>query len=315
MPDLKSILRQKAFDEGFIKFGVASAKPFDNDYKRFNEWLALGYNADMHWMERNGEKRRDVRDLLPGALSVIVLAYNYNSGHKHVNKPGKISRYAWNYDYHDILMPKLKRVSALIKESYQNSEFKCYIDTGPVLERQWAVRAGIGWQGKHSLVLSRDAGSFFFLSVIITTVKLEPDSPISDFCGNCTACIDACPTGAITQPYVVDSNKCISYWTIEAKADREIPEEIAANLNGFAFGCDICQDVCPWNSKSAFPSNDTNFHPRYDETFIPVEKLIEMEQGEFSARFKKSPVKRPKLAGIKRNAKALIKFNNNANNS
>ena len=187
---------------------------------------------------------------------------------------------------------------------YPHNEFKHYTDTGPVLEKAWAVRAGLGWQGKNSLLLNSNLGSYCFISVIITDLNLEPDTKQSDHCGTCSACITACPTDAIIQPKVVDSRKCISYWTIEAKPDLTIPDDITEKLNGWLFGCDICQEVCPWNGKIK-PTVNINFEPRDNQTELDLKSVGEMDEESFRIRFRNSPLKRTKLKGLQRNAISL----------
>lgn len=301
-------IKEYAQQIGFSDCGIAAAGKLDDEYIRYEQWLSLGYHAHLGYMERNAEKREDISLIVPNARSVIVLTHNYYTPHKHITEDsdtkGKLARYAWGDDYHDVLPPKLEQLSRFVKELYPDAESKYYTDTGPVLEKQWAVKAGVGWQGKHSNIISRGYGSWFFIGIIITTAELIPDVPIDDFCGSCTACLDACPTDAIVQPYVVDAGKCISYWTIEAKPDMCIPEPIAQNMNGWLFGCDICQDVCPWNRFQKH-SEEPRFEPRNNETSMSFIKLETMKQEEFSDRFRKSPIKRTKLKGLQRNIAAM----------
>lgn len=295
-----------AMGTGFSDCKISSADVLSDEYFRYEQWLSLGYQADLGYMERNKEKRQDISLILPGARSVIVVSYNYYTPfeHKQSEDYGKIARYAWGDDYHDVIPPKLQQIEQKIAELFPGSQCKHYTDTGAILEKQWAVKAGLGWQGKNSNVISRKYGSWFFIGVIITTAELVADSPIEDFCGTCTACLDACPTKAIVQPYVVDTGKCISYWTIEAKPDREIPKNVAEHLDGWVFGCDVCQDVCPWN-RFRQPSEESRFLPRHNETSVSLFKIETMQQEEFSERFRKSPIKRTKLKGMQRNAAAL----------
>ncbi|MBL8000047.1 MAG: tRNA epoxyqueuosine(34) reductase QueG [Candidatus Kapabacteria bacterium] len=300
-------LKQYVVSVGFTSVGIAKATTLDDEYARMQEWLGRGYHGTMGYLARNDAQRHFLRLLFPCAESVILLTHTYFT--KHNNTPldegsGKISRYAWGDDYHEIIPPKLRLVEEYLHSQFPEATTRQYVDTGPVMEKAWAVRAGIGWQGKHSNIISRTAGSYFFLSVIITTAVFEYDNPVADYCGTCTACLDACPTGAILQPYVVDSTRCIPYWTIETKPDIEIPLDISQNLDGWLFGCDVCQDVCPWNrfkQETAEPC----FEPRNAETSLHLDGVLSMEQGQFSERFRKSPVKRTKLAGLQRNARAL----------
>jgi epoxyqueuosine reductase len=304
-------IKNLAKECGFSLVGIAESVPLEEEMTRFSEWLERRYHAGLGYMERNQEKRTDVRNILPETRSVIVVAQNYYTPHQHVsleelqhNNLGKISRYAWGDDYHDVIPPKLERVADEIKRLRPQAATKIYTDTGAILEKQWAVRAGIGWQGKHSNVISREIGSWFFIGIILTTAEFCYDAPIKDYCGNCTACLQACPTQAIVQPYVVDANRCIPYWTIETKPDSEIPPNIAQNLDSWLFGCDTCQDVCPWN-RFQEPSNDERFQPRNRETALNLDIIQSMTQEDFSTRFRKSPLKRSKMAGLKRNAEAL----------
>ncbi len=303
---IKNDIKKIALELGFCEIGFAAIEPISKDYQNFLNWLESGYQADMKWMEKNPLKRKDPNQILENVKTIITLAYNYNTAINHQSETGKISRYAWGDDYHDILLPKVKQIAQYIKSLSPDIQTRSYVDTGPVLEKIWAARSGIGWQGKNSLILTKKYGSYIFLGVIITTLILEPDNPIKDYCGTCTRCIEACPTGAIVKPKVVDSNKCISYWTIEAKPDKIIPAEISQKLSGWIFGCDICQEVCPWNSKLKFVQNNQSFKPRYGETNLDINKILNMDYDEFLTRFKKSPIKRAKFEGLKKNAKSLI---------
>ncbi len=305
----------KAFAKecGFSLVGIAEAVPLEQEMVRFSEWLSKGFHAGLGYMERNQEKRYDVRNILPETRSVLVVAQNYYTPHQHLppeheryEEYGKISRYAWGDDYHDVIPPKLERIADEIKRLQAEAHTKVYTDTGAILEKQWAVRAGIGWQGKHSNIISREIGSWFFLGIILTTAEFLYDAPVQDFCGTCTACLEACPTGAIVQPHVVDANKCIPYWTIETKPEREFPPEVAQNLDSWLFGCDTCQDVCPWN-RFQRDTDEAHFHARNAETALHLDSVLDLQQEEFSERFRKSPLKRSKMAGLKRNAEALKK--------
>lgn len=306
-------LKQAAQQLGFSLVGIAEAQPLDREIMLFSEWLQRGYHGSMGYMERNAEKRHDVSHILPNARSVVVVAQNYyhpdpapapQSDDAERYHYGTLSRYARGDDYHDVIPPKLKALADVITSLVPNVESKIYTDTGALLEKQWAVRAGIGWQGKHSNIISRSIGSWFFLGIVLTTAEFLYDQPIADYCGTCTACLQACPTQAIVEPYIVDARRCISYWTIEVKPDMEIPPAIAENLDGWLFGCDTCQDVCPWN-RFQQQSDEERFAPRYGQAVLPLNQIATMTQEEFSTRFRKSPVKRTKLAGLKRNARAL----------
>jgi epoxyqueuosine reductase len=308
------LIKRHAIDAGFSLVGIAEAVPLEQEMERFSEWLARGYHATMGYMERNQEKRRDVREILPDTRSVIVVAHNYYTPAQHAQHDssanaaatphGKISRYAWGDDYHDVLPPKLETLAAHVRELVPQAHTKVYTDTGAILVYQWAIRAGIGWQGKHSNIISRSFGSWFFLGIVLTTAEFLYDAPVADFCGTCTACMQACPTQAIVQPYQVDARKCIPFWTIETKPHVDFPTDVAEHLDEWLFGCDTCQDVCPWN-RFQQPTSEERFQPRNGETTLPLDAVQSMSQEEFSARFRKSPIKRTKMAGLKRNAQAL----------
>jgi len=300
------LIKQTAKKAGFELVGIAKAEAMPEEFDRYQEWLASGYHATMQYLEKNLEKRKDIREILPGAESVIVVGLSYYTPHAHHDskEEGKISRYAWGTDYHEIIPMKMQEIVSTLQSIDPDSQSKVYVDTGPIPEKQWARKAGIGWQGKNSNIISREIGSWFFLGIIITTIPLHYDSPMEDYCGTCTACLDACPTNAIIEPYKVDANKCISYWTIEAKPHIEIPTEIASNMEQWVYGCDICQDICPWNRFSS-ESYIQEFQPRNNETGLTFHSILEMKQEDFSNRFRKSPVKRTKLAGLQRNVNAL----------
>ena len=307
--DLTRRIKESALRLGFDAVGVARAEPLTQAYAHYEEWIGKGYHGTMGYMERNGESRYDVSTIVPDARSVIVVARNYYTPHSHsANADGKIARYAWGDDYHIVLPPMLDALCEDVRSIVPDSLTQRYTDTGPVLEKEWAVRAGIGWMGKNGNILRRDIGSWFFLGVIITTADLEPDVPMEDFCGSCTACLDACPTKAIIEAKVVDATKCISYWTIESKPDVDIPLHIVENLNGWVFGCDVCQDVCPWN-RFQQPTTESRFEPRNGMTEIAPLELVELQAARFIERFRHSPLKRPKLTGLQRNARALLRGN------
>lgn len=301
-------IKESAKKAGFELVGIAKAEAMNEEFERYQEWIASNYHATMQYMERNLEKRQDIREILPGAESVIVVGLSYHTPYQHeeATGQGKISRYAWGTDYHEIMPVNMQEIVSVITSISPESQSKIYVDTGPIPEKQWARKAGIGWQGKNSNIISREIGSWFFLGIIITTLPLEYDKPIDDYCGTCTACLDACPTQAIIEPYKVDAGKCISYWTIEAKPQIEIPLHIAENMENWIYGCDICQDICPWNRFSS-ETTVNEFHPREQQTSFNLESIMEMNQEDFSSRFRKSPVKRTKLAGLQRNAQALMR--------
>ncbi len=298
-------IKAKALDLGCTRVGIARAESLTAEGGRLREWLSRGFQAGMSWMERNVERRTDPRNVLPGAKSVIAIAVNYYTPGRHADREesGKISRYAWGDDYHDILGRRLDALVRWMGTEFPGSESKVYVDTGPVMEKAWAQRAGIGWEGKHTNVITRDVGSWVFLGDILTTLELDPDAPATDHCGTCTRCIDACPTRAIVEPYVVDSSLCISYLTIEHRG--ELPDHLAKDFNGWIYGCDICQDVCPWNIRFARDSHEPGFVPREGALEPPLEEWETMTQEQFARRFAGSPVKRTKHSGLQRNIRAV----------
>lgn len=298
----KEIIINKARELGFDLIGFSPAEKLQKEFDSLEKWLGKNYHAEMKYMERNLEKRKDIRNVFPKAKSVISLGLNYYTPEKYSenHKYGKISRYAWGKDYHLIIWEKLNLLIEDLKNIDGLFEAKTYVDTGPVMDKAWAVRAGIGWMGKHSNIINKKIGSWFFIANIITNFEFDYDLPIEDFCGSCTACIEACPTNAIIDEYVVDANKCISYLTIENK--NEIPEKFKDKFDNWIFGCDICQDVCPWNNKFSQVTTENDFYPKNNNGEILFEDIKKMDQAEFSKKFKGSPVKRAKLKGLKRNA-------------
>jgi epoxyqueuosine reductase len=299
------IVIEKAKQVGFDLVGFAKADELKNESKNLKEWLDKDYQAGMDYMDKNFEKRKDVKQILPKAQSVISLGLNYYTPEEYSNQinNGKISGYAWGKDYHLIIWAMLDELENELKNFDPKFESISYIDTGPVMDKAWAVRAGIGWLGKHTNVINREIGSWFFIANIITNYEFNYSVPIPDFCGTCTACIDACPTSAIVQEYVVDANKCISYLTIENK--QEISEEFKGKFDNWLFGCDICQDVCPWNQKFPIETLIKDLHPKNKE--LNIDEVIEMSEEEFKIKFKTSPIKRAKLNGLKRNASFIKK--------
>lgn len=295
-----------AQDSGFAKAGIALPEVDGETKSRFSEWLSKNFHADMRWLEENAEKRLDPKKVMPEVRSVVSLALVYNTPPKHSNakSKGKISRYAWGRDYHLVIEEKLKKLIAKLQAEFPGSAWKGWVDTGPTMDKYWAAKSGIGWQGKHTNILTKPLGSYFFLATLFTDLELEPDSPARDMCGKCTRCIEACPTQAIIEPYLLDANRCLSYWTIEFRGAK-IPDEIVEKMNGWLFGCDICQEVCPYNRTPVF-SSDQDFLPYFDQTELHLESVAKMTQPEFSTRFSKSAVKRTKHSGVIRNAKTLL---------
>lgn len=301
------LLKVWAVEEGFTRAGVARLEPSVHGtfYRR---WLDDGHHAGMSWMERRIEMREDPAQLLPGARSALCVALQYHPLEGEEEPEGdlwpRVARYARGRDYHDIFSRGLKRLTARIREAFPESNTRPYVDTGPVLERELAARAGLGAVGKNTNLLHRQWGSYFLLGEILLTLDLAPDTPIADLCGKCTRCLEACPTGALPEPYVLDSRKCISYWTIEHRGD--FPVEAREMVGEWVFGCDICQEVCPWNDKprSGTPLPGTEERLRLPEVRreLDLAGLLALDREGFVARFQVSPMKRPKLEGLKRNA-------------
>jgi epoxyqueuosine reductase len=259
----------------------------------------------MDWMA--DERRRSLFQLMPEVRSVICLGLNYYTPQAHSEEPGKakISRYGWGRDYHKVITKRLKEFRGWLEREFPGEKVRCYVDTGPVQEKAWAQQAGLGWIGKHSNLISRDYGSWLFLSEVLTSIELEGDRPHLEHCGNCTRCLEACPTGAIVEPFVVDANRCIAYHTIENRA-AEIPGAIAAHLEGWVAGCDICQDVCPWNQRFAQPTDVEDFYP-YGENVDPdLEELANLSWAEWDQRFRASALRRITVEMMRRNARANL---------
>ncbi len=300
--ELAQLIKEKAAALGFNKTGIAQAEkqPANSAYLR--EWLMKGRHGEMGWFENYLDKRLDIKKLEPWAQSVVIVAYNYYTPFKHSssNNTAKISRYAWGRDYHKIIKKKLKILLNELKESDNNLRGRIFCDSAPVQEKLWAVEAGIGWQGKNTNIVSRDAGSWFFLGGIVLNKELPADKPLTDYCGSCTACIDACPTGAL-QPYRLDAVRCLSYITIEYW-DKPIPSSIAGKMERWVFGCDICQEVCPWN-KFAPESDEPLFQPAEENIAPTFDSLLSLDEGAFKKRFKKTPVYRAKYENFIRNVK------------
>jgi len=297
------IVIEKAKQVGFDLVGFAEADLLREESEHLQEWLDKNFQAGMGYMERNFEKRKDVKQILPNAKSVVSLGLNYYIPDSYSNDEfsGKISRYAWGKDYHLIIWAMLNELEEELKKIDPEFESISYVDTGPVMDKAWAVRAGIGWLGKHTNVINREIGSWFFIANIITNYEFDYSEEIPDFCGSCTTCLDACPTKAIVQEYVVDANKCISYLTIENKV--HISQEFKGKFDDWIFGCDICQDVCPWNQKFPVESLIKDFKPQNKQ--IELDEILQMTESEFKEKFRTSPVKRAKLSGLKRNASFL----------
>jgi len=297
-------IKQRALFEGFNKVGIVGAASLEDEGRRLKEWLARGHHGEMRWMARDVHKRIDPREIFPQARSVVVVALNYFTPHQHQQSPatGKVSRYAWGDDYHHVVKEKLVTLLAWIKEQEPSAEGKVCVDIQPVMDKAWAVRAGLGWLGKHSNVITQEHGSWVFIGELLLNLDLEHDRErVEDHCGTCTLCIDACPTAAITEPYIVDSNKCISYATIELRTP-ELPAEM--DHAGWIYGCDVCQDVCPWNRFEQVTS-EARFEPREGNVDVELDEVLEFTPESYAARYRGSAMKRAKLAGLQRNARAL----------
>ena len=300
-------IKARALFEGFNKVGIVGAESLAAEGRRLKEWLARGYHAEMSWMARDVEKRINPLEIFPPARSVVVVALNYFTPHQHQQSygTGKVSRYAWGDDYHDVVKENLSSLLAWIREQEPDAVGKVCVDIQPVMDKAWAVRAGLGWLGKHSNVITPEHGSWVFIGELLLNLELDYDTErVEDHCGTCTLCIDACPTAAITEPYVVDSNKCISYATIELRAP-ELPDEIENKLSGWLYGCDICQDVCPWN-RFEEPTSETRFSPREGNVNADLDDILELTPETYAARYRGSAMKRAKLSGLQRNARAVM---------
>ncbi len=311
---LKEKIISKSKDLNFNLIGFAKYKTLQNESQHLRDWLAEGYHAGMLYMEQNIEKKNDAKNVLEDCESVISLGLNYytDSEFELNENSGKVSRYAWGRDYHYTIWEKLEELIKYIKSIEPSFQAISYVDTGPVMDKVWAVKAGLGWQGKHSNIINKEIGSWFFIANIFTNYNFAGyDKPISDFCGSCTACIDACPTDAIVDNYVVDANKCISYLTIENK--KEISEKFVGKFDDWIFGCDVCQDVCPWNIKFSEETGSADFTEIRNKN-IKFDDIMELSNREFNLKFKESPILRARAKGIRRNANFLkqnLKLNAN----
>lgn len=296
-------IKETAKSLGFSFCGISKAEFLEEEAPRLEQWLQRQYQGKMQYLENHFDKRLDPTLLVPGAKSVVSLLYNYTPEKDLAQESEfKIAKYAYGEDYHFVIKDKLKTFLQLIEEKIGQVEGRAFVDSAPVMERAWAKRSGLGWIGKNSLLLNRGMGSFFFIAELIIDLELEHDGPVKDYCGTCTACMDACPTDAIPQPYVVDGSKCISYFTIELK--EEIPADVKGKFENWIFGCDICQDVCPWNS-FAKPHHEKRFEPSATLQNMSENDWREITEEVFKTLFKNSPVQRTKLEGLKRNIKFL----------
>ncbi len=304
---LARAVKDEAARLGFEACGISKAERLDEEAARLEQWLTEGRQGSMNWMENHFEKRVDPRRLVDGARSVVSILHNYYQPEAHGDAPdtGKISRYAWGDDYHRVMKDKLYLLFEWLDERVSGVAGRVFVDSAPVLDKAWAARSGLGWQGKHTNLLNRTMGSFFFIGEIIVDVPMAVDTRMEDHCGSCTRCIDACPTDAIYEPYAVDSNRCISYLTIEDR-DRDVPEDMKPALDNWIFGCDICQDVCPWN-KFRQPTGEPNYMPGPGIRETELREWVELDLESFRERFKNSPIERATYDGFVRNARAALK--------
>jgi len=296
----KEIFENILNDEGFDLVGFCAMERLEKETELLKKWLALGNHAGMNYMERNVDKRENPNLIMDTAKGVITVGLNYFKNPEYSNKKGKVSRYALGRDYHTIMWEKLESFTRKAKLLNDDYEFKYYVDTGPVMDKVWAVKSGLGWMGKNTNVINRDFGSWFFIGVIFTNVEFANENVITGLCGTCRKCINACPTGALEDAYHLNSHKCISYLTIENKG--EIPGEFKGKFDKQLFGCDICQEVCPWNKKSAKESKCKEFNQIKIESELDIEAMINMSEDDFKKSFKGTPIERTRLKGIKRNA-------------
>ena len=299
-----SFIKEKARELGFSFCGISKATFLEQEASKLETWLNTGKHGSMQYMENYFDKRLDPRLLVDGAKSVVSLMYNYYSDKKQTDPDApRISKYAYGEDYHFVIREKLKTLLQWIQEEAGEVSGRVFVDSAPVLERAWALRSGLGWMGKNTNIISKQKGSFFFLAELIIDLDLEYDSPVTDHCGTCTACMDACPTGAIVEPYTVDGSRCISYFTIELK--DAIPAAYKNKMGDWMFGCDVCQDVCPWNRFSK-PNTEPRFAPSEELLGMKKEDWIELTEEVFGKVFKKSPVKRAGYNGLKRNIDFVV---------
>jgi epoxyqueuosine reductase len=299
------LIKAEALRLGFSTCGIAKADFLEDEAPRLERWLKDGYHGEMQYMENHFDMRLDPRLLVDGAKSVISLSYNYFPEQQQNSDSYKLSKYAYGEDYHHIVKSKLKELHDFIQEEIGEIDGRAFVDSAPIMERAWAEKAGLGWNGKHSLLIQKELGSYFFLSELILELELEYDIPFTtDHCGTCTKCIDACPTEAILPNNTVDGSKCISYFTIELK--NEIPNDVKGKMEDWMFGCDICQDVCPWNRFST-PHQEPLFSPHPELIQMTKRDWEEITEDVFKKVFKKSAVKRAKFSGLERNIQFLKK--------
>ena len=296
------LIKTEAKRLGFLSCGFSKAEFLEDEAPRLEQWLNKNMHGEMQYMENHFDKRLDPRLLVDGAKSVISLLLNYYPQETQSENTYKVSKYAYGQDYHHVIKSKLRQLQEFISEEIGEVNGRAFVDSAPVLDKAWAAKSGLGWMGKHSNLLTQQIGSFYFIAELIVDLELEYDSPVTDHCGSCTACIDACPTEAIVEPYVVDGSKCISYFTIELK--NEIPTSVKDKFDDWIFGCDVCQDVCPWNRFSK-AHREPLFNPHPELLAMTKKDWEEITEDVFKKIFKKSAVKRTKYSGLERNIKFL----------
>jgi epoxyqueuosine reductase len=298
------IIKQAALQLGFDYCGIAKAEELTEDAKRLEQWLSKNMHGKMQYMENHFDLRVDPRKLFPGAKSVITVLKNYYPSEKQQPNTPKIAKYAWGEDYHEVIRQQLHQLLFEVSKQIGHINGRGFVDSAPVLERSWALKSGLGWIGKNGNLINKQSGSFFFIATLVVDIELQYDDPIAkDYCGTCTKCIDHCPTDAIQENKVIDGSKCISYFTIELK-DVLIPKSMKGQFNKWMFGCDICQDVCPWNRFSQ-PHQEPQFEPVAAILNMSEDEWIELSNEKFNILFKKSPLKRSKFSGISRNLKFI----------
>jgi len=298
------IIKQLAYKLGFDYCGIAKAVPLDEDARRLEKWLLQNHHGNMQYMENHFELRIDPAKLVPGAKSVITVLKNYYPSEKQSSDAPRISKYAWGKDYHEVIRAQLKELLDVLRKTYGDIHGRGFVDSAPVLERSWATRSGAGWIGKNGNLITKNSGSFFFIATLIVDIELPYDDPFAkDYCGTCRKCIDACPTDAILDNKTIDGSKCISYFTIELK-DALIPAEMKGRFENWMFGCDTCQDVCPWNRFSK-PHHETDFNPLPAILNLGTREWEALSEDTFKQLFKHSPLKRSKFSGIQRNLRFL----------
>lgn len=299
----KQLIKDKSTELGFFYCGFSKADFLEEEAPRLENWLNLNYQGKMSYMANYFDKRLDPRLLVDDAKTVVSLLLNYYPEEKQHSESPKISKYAYGEDYHTVIKDKLKELIQFLKENVGDVNGRAFVDSAPVMDKVWAKKSGLGWIGKNSNLIHPKEGSFFFIAELIIDLEIEPDGPMKDYCGTCTKCIDACPTDAIVQPYVVDGSKCISYLTIELK-DELLPSEFKGKMDNWMFGCDICQDVCPWNRFSKI-TQEPRFKPNPLLLELNSTEWKQLNEEVFNQMFKLSAVKRTKFNGLKRNIKFL----------